>query len=337
MKSGVYRDISNEDYHSGPGVSKSLLDLLDQSPVHLRAAMTGAVEHKPMPYQVLGTAFHCLLLEPERFATTYAEPFIAPEGALVTIEDMKAALGESGVPFKASARKADLAALVREHLPRAVLFDDAKATYQAENAGRIELSSDQWQRIHSMREAVMAHRAARKLIAAPGEAELSAYWNERVDTADGRQRRILCRIRPDYWRHDGIMIDVKSAREEGADSQSFARSIATYRYHVQHAMYLEGAIKALRAARGFRQFAMPRAFVFLAVEKDACVIDGVAKGVAVYQLGHESVALGRRLLIENLRKFAECDLTGRWPGYPEEIQQIELPAYAFTQHAAAAA
>lgn len=340
MKPGVYRGLSNDEYHSGRGVSKSLLDLLDQSPAHLRAAVTSTEPRKATAAQSFGTAFHMILLEPERFAASYCEPFESPAGALVTVEDIKQALTESGVPFKASARKSDLAATVREHLPAAVLYDDAKEAYLAQNAGRIELTPDQWKRLNNMREAVFAHKAASKLLSASGESELSAYWEEPVaDVTAGKPRKVLCRVRPDYWRHDGILVDLKSAHEDGADGDTFARAIDNYRYHVQNAMYVDGAAKALAASKGkdFEKFSKPRAFVFLAVEKDACVVDGIAKGVAVYQLGDQSVSLGRELMRQDLWRYATCDLAGQWPGYPETIQAIELPPYAFTRHAARAA
>lgn len=342
MKPGVYRGLSNDEYHSGPGVSKSLLDLLRQSPAHLRATLTSAEPRKPTAAQAFGTAFHMLLLEPGKFAASYCEPFEAPDGALVTVEDIKQALTQSGIPFKAAARKSDLAAIVREYLPAAVLYDDAKEEYVRRNAGRTELTADQWKRLNSMREAVFAHQAARKLLAAPGESELSAYWEEPVaEVETGKPRKVLCRVRPDFWRYDGILVDVKSAREEGADGETFARAIDIYRYHVQNAMYVDGAAKALAAAKklttSFEKFAKPRAFVFIAVEKDACVVDGVSKGVAVYQLGEQSVSLGRELLRDDLWRYAVCELAGEWPGYAETIQAIELPAYAFAKHVARAA
>lgn len=337
MNPGVYRDLSNEDYHSGPGVSKSLLDLLRQSPAHLRAALTSSEARKPTPSQAFGTAFHMLVLEPERFDSSFARPFVAPELALATVEDYKNALAQHGVSFKSSARKGELASLVREHLAGAVIYDDELERYNASNAGRTVLSDDVWTRLHAMRDAVLAHKAASKLLAAPGAAELSAYWQEPVaEVSKGKPRRVLCRVRPDYWRRDGILVDLKSARIDGADSDSFARAVDNYRYHVQHAMYLDGTAKALRASKGFEEFAAPRAFVYIAVEKDACVVDGVAKGVAVYQLGEQSVSLGRQLMREDLWRFAACELSGQWPGYSEAIQPLELPPYAFTRAAVSA-
>lgn len=71
MKPGVYTDISNSDYHGGPGISKSGLDLIHRSPLHYQFATSAANDNEPTPDQALGTAFHALLLEPAVFAQTY--------------------------------------------------------------------------------------------------------------------------------------------------------------------------------------------------------------------------------------------------------------------------
>lgn len=69
MKPGIYTSdqLSNEDYHRADGISKSGLDLILRSPAHYRFAekreATRAME--------IGTALHCAILEPERFASEY--------------------------------------------------------------------------------------------------------------------------------------------------------------------------------------------------------------------------------------------------------------------------
>lgn len=64
---GVYHGISNADYHGGPGLSKSGLDLIDRSPFHYIMR-----RHKaPTPAMELGTHAHCAILEPDRFAAEY--------------------------------------------------------------------------------------------------------------------------------------------------------------------------------------------------------------------------------------------------------------------------
>ena len=64
VSSGIIRGISNEEYRSGPGVSKSQLDQFAKSPAHYMASLT--TPRKETPAMRIGTLFHGLILEPER-------------------------------------------------------------------------------------------------------------------------------------------------------------------------------------------------------------------------------------------------------------------------------
>jgi exodeoxyribonuclease VIII len=66
MEPGIYKDISNEDYHNGPGLSSSGLKLLAQSPAHFKDTV-----REETPAMRIGTALHTAVLEPERFAAGY--------------------------------------------------------------------------------------------------------------------------------------------------------------------------------------------------------------------------------------------------------------------------
>jgi exodeoxyribonuclease VIII len=66
-KIGIFSDISNEQYHQGiGGLSASGLKLLAQSPKHFRYA-----SHEETPAMRRGTATHCAVFEPDRFAAEY--------------------------------------------------------------------------------------------------------------------------------------------------------------------------------------------------------------------------------------------------------------------------
>ena len=68
-KPGIYRDISNSDYHTGEGLGASHLRELLRSPLHyIRSISTPS---KETPAMKLGTAVHCAILEPERFEIEY--------------------------------------------------------------------------------------------------------------------------------------------------------------------------------------------------------------------------------------------------------------------------
>ena len=88
---------------------------------------------------------------------------------------------------------------------------------------------------------------------------------------------ILCRCRPDFWREDDIIVDVKTT--EDASPEEFSRSLAKWRYHVQAPFYMDG----IELATGRR----PKGFVFLVVEKKP------PYAVAAYTLDPESIELGR--------------------------------------------
>lgn len=71
MQPGIYDNLPNAEYHGGPGISKSGLDLIHRSPLHYQYAYSAANDNEPTPEQAIGTAFHALILEPELFAKTY--------------------------------------------------------------------------------------------------------------------------------------------------------------------------------------------------------------------------------------------------------------------------
>lgn len=265
---GVYSGISNDDYHGGAGISKSGLDLIRRSPMHYKAVIDNPEQRESTPAQAFGTAFHALILEPDVFAVEYVQ---SPKF------DRRTKQGKA----------------------------DAEA-FAAQHEGKTPLNDDDWERLHAMRAAVMAHPMAAKLLDySKGVTEQSVYWN---DPATGE----LCRCRPDWWRQDlGIILDVKTA--EDASAEEFARSLLNWRYHVQHPFYMDG----IEHATGIK----PRAFLFLVVEKKA------PHAVAIYQLDDESVEQGRIEYRQDLELYAQCKQSGQWPGYGERIQPISLPEW----------
>lgn len=284
------------------------------SPLHYRASMAGAAnDNAPTAAQMIGTAFHALLLEPELFDEDYVLAMEAPEGALVTADDIKAVLKEIGE--KVSGTKPELISRLKELRPDTLILDELKHNFAVRNAGRTIISRELWEQLKRMRDAVMAHPAAAALMSLKGKAEQSVYW---TDPATG----VACRCRPDWWPGD-IIVDLKTT--DDASKEGFARSIEKYGYHRQNAFYVDGVEVVTGKA--------PKAFLFLAVEKDACVIDGQAKGVAVYRLTDESVQLGRLQYREALEAYAACKMSGKWPGYGDKIQSIDLPAWVLSRHA----
>jgi len=150
-----------------------------------------------------------------------------------------------------------------------------------------------------MSAAVRNHSAAAALLQ-QGKAEQSFWWN---DTATGMR----CKCRPDWYQRDTV-VDIKTTTD--ASPQAFARSVATFAYHVQAAHYLAGLHGAER-------------FVFVAVEKT------YPHAVAVYELDADALALGRTTRDNALDVIAGCKAANAWPGYGDTtIQTISLPKWA---------
>lgn len=67
-------EISNDDYHAGPGVSKSHLDAIaNQSPLHYwhRYLAPNREQEEPTDDMKLGTAIHAAILEPDLFSSNF--------------------------------------------------------------------------------------------------------------------------------------------------------------------------------------------------------------------------------------------------------------------------
>lgn len=141
-----------------------------------------------------------------------------------------------------------------------------------------------------------------------GRAEVSGFWRD-PDTG------VACRCRLD-WEHpagDGVVImDLKTCLD--ASPEGFAKSVWNWKYHKQAAYYSDGyAMAAGVPVHGF---------VFAAVEKD------YPYAAAAYMLSDEDLEQGRRAYRRNLRKYVECTVSGTWPGYANQIQILQLPAWA---------
>ena len=228
MKTGIFSDVSNADYHGGPGISKSGLDLIAQSPLHYWARYINPDRERqePTPAMLIGTAIHSAVLEPELFDSEYVVvPEDAPKRPSVTQLNAKKPSDDT------------LAAIDWWHG-----FNEAAA-------GKAVLSSADYAACTAIAGQVRSHPAARVLFT-NGVAEQSAYW---VDDETGVQ----CKCRPDWLIAGVAIVDVKSS--ENASAAAFQRSVVSWRYHVQAAWYLDG----IRAATGENL----QAFMFAVFEK----------------------------------------------------------------------
>ena len=155
-----------------------------------------------------------------------------------------------------------------------------------------------------MRDAVHKHPAASALLV-DGEAEKTLFWNDQRTGAK-------CKCRPDWLSLSGYIADIKTTAD--ASSAEFAKSVYNYRYHVQAPWYLDGYEQAFgRPADGF---------AFIAVENEP------PYAVAVYYVTQDIYDIGKRTYMRDLDVYMECLRKNQWPGYSQEFQALQLPAWA---------
>lgn len=117
------------------------------------------------------------------------------------------------------------------------------------------------------------------------------------------------RIRPDYLT-DETVVDLKTTQDSRIES--FGKSIFTWGYEVQAALYLDAA-KAIDGK--------DRRFVWIAVEKEA------PYGVCIFEPDAAVLERGRRLYKQAIATYLECAEIDFWPSYSTETQTIKLPRY----------
>jgi exodeoxyribonuclease VIII len=179
----------------------------------------------------------------------------------------------------------------------------AWAAFEFEAEGCEIITNEEAAKLAAIRDAVRSHPAAAKALAGSPVIEQSVFWD-----ADG----IACRCRPDAVTERGAIVDLKTTRD--ASPEGFAKSVASYRYHVQAAFYSDG----YRAAFG----EAPRGFVFIAVETEPPYL------VAVYVASETMTSRGRIEYQADLDTFRRCQDTDTWPGYSDAPLTIDLPKWA---------
>lgn len=178
------------------------------------------------------------------------------------------------------------------------------SAFEAENMARVILTAEQHDQARAMAKAVLDNRAG-VLVRLCEERESAITWTDALTD-------LACKARLDaFSAHSGVAVDIKTTQD--ASPAAFARTIATYLYHGQAAFYLDGL-----AAAGIPV----TQFLFVVVEKDP------PYGVATYLCSDEMITAGRALVRKFLDTHRECLDAGKWPGYRENIQTIDLPRWA---------
>jgi hypothetical protein len=145
--------MSREEYDATPGLNYSGLRDLAISPlrfwhIHINPER---VEESPTPAMQIGSALHAAVLEPHLFDARYycALDVGKIEGALVTMDDIRAFIANSGgkPDPKFNKRKEDLINWTLSVFPQAPIVDFLQLQHDTLNAGKVRFDPADWQRI----------------------------------------------------------------------------------------------------------------------------------------------------------------------------------------------
>lgn len=142
IQPGIYFDIPNEAYHAGPGVSKSQLDDIADTPAIYLWRKNAPVDTAKTKTLDLGTAFHCRILEPEEFSKRF---IIAPE-----------------FNRRTNAGKEEEKAFLDKCI----------------STGKTVITAEEGRKIELMYQSVMALPLGKWLVDSAGHAESSIYWED---------------------------------------------------------------------------------------------------------------------------------------------------------------
>jgi exodeoxyribonuclease VIII len=253
-------------YRDAPGLNKSLLVPFMRSPRHYLHELNAP--KTPTASMNLGTALHAELLQPERASSIYA--------------------------------------VMKKVDKRTTAGKEYAARFEAENVGKTVIDEEQEKVLLKMRENVMRHPAASKLIERASHKEQALFAQYRATTVDHAFE--VKALADGIIESEGIMFDVKTT--ESAAPGEYAKKVRAFRYDIQQVHYTYAGI--------FNKLPIQN-FEFIVVENaEPCE-------VAVYTLDAERMKGVWDEWRAAMEFFAVCHQKQDFDiGYPEVSAQLKF-------------
>jgi exodeoxyribonuclease VIII len=267
----IVRNLSFKEYQSRDGLSNSMLSKIAISPLHFKESQNNPVEKTDA--LIFGSLLHCLVLEPENFNRDFAiEPIVNK----------------------------------RTNEGKEILVQ-----FYLENAEKTIVNEEQLKLANILKDKIMEHEIARKLLIGKGETEVSLFWED-------EETGIKCKGRPDKL-FKKIIVDLKTSRS--AKPEEFMKHAYEFNYHKQAYWYSWGYEQCFKEE--------PKGFVFIAVEKEK------PYAVAVYEVTELFKEIGKIEARQNLLTYKDCADKGKWWGYDGEkpiIHDLDPPDWVLKKY-----
>ena len=281
--------MSNEEYHARPEVSKSDLALFADAPrLYQWHKLEGNPRKPPTDAMIIGSAAHAMALEADLFQKLfYILPEFGPDGKKL---------------IRSTAHK----------------FEGCWNDHVKAAGSRTILREQDMVKVEGVANALTKNPTSRILLESrkgqPGAAdhttETSIFWTDEEFGID-------CRCKPDDLRSDDVCIDLKIS--DSAEPEAFGRSAANFLYDLSVAHTAAG-FEAL-TGRPLKDYC------FLVVEPTAPFILSCFTAMEVFD-GKQSVFdIGRERRRNLLRRFKACKAANHWPQYVEGYMPLRFPGW----------
>lgn len=288
---GVYFGYDEDAYHGAFGLSASGIKLLRispldwwaRSPLNPNLAAVMEEEGDKEVFQI-GRAYDTRIISgKEAFYSHYA-PAISKSDypdALDTSDDMKDWLGERGLK-KTAKRKSELIERILDAEPTAKIWDAIQDGYRKQHEGKEFLDAKLISKIEIAARMIEGHPLLFKAFTG-GSPQVSIFW-------DCPSIGVRCKARLDYLKAKAI-IDLKTyGNPQGKPPEiGIPREIASRKYHVQAAMYVEAVSYIPQFIAEGRVFGdVDKQFLqsLKAAHSKTCMWVFQAKGVAPFARGY---------------------------------------------------
>lgn len=179
------------------------------------------------------------------------------------------------------------------------------ATMESESAGRTIVDKAEYEAALVMRGMLYKHPAASKWLAHAGHAQAVVVWWEPVEGFPD----MLCKAKLDRFIPGVLALDLKTARS--AAPWKFSRQASDLGYGMQAGWYDHGFSK-VTGETGDRPFGL-------------VVVENVAPHlVATYSIKPDDLNTGFNTCKRLLGQFAAAQASGVWPGYSDDVEELEL-------------
>jgi hypothetical protein len=175
--------------------------------------------------------------------------------------------------------------------------------FKTANSEATILKVDEMECVRGMADAISAHPVARKALKREGALiERAIEW---IDPDTG----LRCKGRPDHVA--GAISDLKTV--DTVDERRFKATAARLGYYLQASFYRRGY-------RTLTKFDMPCSIVAVEMEPP--------HDVAVFDLDPVSLSRANEQITRLLRRVAECERAGKWPGRYPSSRLLTAPDWA---------